>query len=81
MIRHLVMPNGVSGAVEVVRWIARNLPKDTYVNIMSQYRPVYKAADYPEIARRITAREYREVVQVAREAGLINLDLQGEPFP
>lgn len=37
MIRHLVMPNGVSGIKEVIEWIAENLPKDTYLNIMSQY--------------------------------------------
>ena len=43
MIRHLVMPNNVSGSNEVMKWIARNLPKDTYVNIMAQYRPMYRA--------------------------------------
>ena len=40
MIRHLVMPGNVSGSGEVVTWIAENLPKDTYLNIMSQYRPM-----------------------------------------
>ena len=50
MIRHLVMPNGVSGSQEIIRWIAENLPHDSYVNIMSQYRPCYRAFDYTEIA-------------------------------
>jgi len=77
MIRHLVMPNGVSGAKKVVGWVAENLPKDTYLNIMSQYRPMYKAFEYPEISRRITRAEYEEVVNCAREAGLTNLDIQG----
>jgi putative pyruvate formate lyase activating enzyme len=77
MIRHLVMPNNVGGSKEVIAWIARNLPKNTYVNIMSQYRPYYKARDYPKIARRITSEEYREVVDMARKEGLTNLDLQG----
>ncbi len=77
MIRHLVMPNGVSGAKKVIGWIAKNLPKDTYLNIMSQYRPMYKAFDYPRIARRITRKEYREAVGWAREAGLTNLNIQG----
>ncbi len=77
MIRHLVMPNRVSGTKQVIEWIAGNLPKDTYVNIMGQYRPMYKAFDYPEIARRITRQEYEEAVQWAREAGLTNLDIQG----
>ncbi|MGD2217446.1 MAG: radical SAM protein [Gemmatimonadales bacterium] len=77
MIRHLVMPNSVSGSREVIDWIAENLPKDTYVNIMAQYRPMYRAFDYPEIARRLTRREYNEVVAHARQVGLTNLDIQG----
>lgn len=77
MIRHLVMPNNVSGSREIIDWIAKYLPKDTYLNIMSQYRPMYKAFEYPEINRRITREEYHEVVRMAREAGLTNLDIQG----
>jgi putative pyruvate formate lyase activating enzyme len=77
MIRHLVMPNRVSGAREVIGWIAKNLPKDTYLNIMSQYTPTYKASNYPEISRKITREEYAEAVGAAKEAGLTNLDIQG----
>lgn len=77
MIRHLVMPNGVSGTKEVVSWIAANLPRDTYVNIMSQYRPMHKSPNFPEIARRLTHQEYEEAVRWARQAGLTNLDIQG----
>ncbi|UCF21496.1 MAG: radical SAM protein, partial [Gemmatimonadota bacterium] len=79
MIRHLVMPNRVSGTRRVIDWIAANLPKDTYLNIMSQYRPMYRAFDYPEIARRLTRAEYAEAVEYARQAGLTNLDIQGVP--
>ncbi len=77
MIRHLVMPNDVGGTKGVIEWIAENLPKDTYVNIMSQYRPMYKASDYPKISRRITRKEYEDAIRWAREAGLTNLDIQG----
>jgi putative pyruvate formate lyase activating enzyme len=77
MIRHLVMPNKVSGTKEVIDWIAANLPKDTYLNLMSQYRPMHKAGDYPEISRRITNAEYESVVSYARKVGLTNLDIQG----
>lgn len=77
MIRHLVMPNGVSGTDKVIAWISENLPKETYVNIMSQYTPVYKAHLYPEIARRITRQEYWQAVEWARKARLTNLDIQG----
>ncbi|MCX7682889.1 MAG: radical SAM protein [Anaerolineae bacterium] len=77
MIRHLVMPNNVAGSEQVMAWIAENLPKDTYVNIMAQYAPRYKAYDYPEIARRITREEYVKVVETAQALGLTNLDIQG----
>jgi putative pyruvate formate lyase activating enzyme len=77
MIRHLVMPNNVGGSEKIMEWIAENLPKDTYVNIMAQYNPCYKAYDYPEISRRITGQEYKKVVEKAKKLGLTNLDLQG----
>ena len=77
MIRHLVMPNRTAGSQEIMTWIAGHLPHDTYVNIMAQYRPLHKAFDFPEIARKITREEYREVVRQARDLGLENLDVQG----
>jgi putative pyruvate formate lyase activating enzyme len=77
MIRHLVMPYDVGGSEKIMEWIAENLPKDTYINIMAQYTPSYKAYDYPEISRRITREEYQGVVQKAQDLGLTNLDVQG----
>jgi putative pyruvate formate lyase activating enzyme len=77
MIRHLVMPNNIAGSENVMEWIAGNLPKDTYVNVMAQYSPVHKAYDYPELSRRITKKEYVKVVTKAKEMGLTNLDIQG----
>ncbi len=77
MVRHLVMPNEMGGSVEILDWIAKNLPKDTYINIMAQYNPFHKAFDVPEISRRITGEEYRQVVNHAQGLGLTNLDVQG----
>ncbi len=79
MIRHLVMPNDVGGTCQVIRRIAETLPEDTYLNIMSQYRPMFKASDYPALARRITRAEYAEALACAEEAGLTRLDTQGWP--
>jgi len=76
IIRHLVMPNNTGGSEKIMEWIAENLPKDTYVNIMPQYTPAHKAYDYPEISRRITGKEYKKVVQRAKDMGLTNLDIQ-----
>ena len=77
MIRHLVMPNDVGGTKEILTWIAASLPKDTYVNLMSQYRPTHRAFDFPEIARPLTRVEYEDAVSEARRLGLTNLDIQG----
>ncbi len=77
MVRHLVMPDNVGGSEELVEWISDNLPKDTYVNIMAQYNPAYKAYDFPRISRRVTPGEYEKVVNRAKELGLTNLDVQG----
>lgn len=77
IIRHLVLPNTVSGSEKILEWIAMNLPKDTFVNIMAQYHPDYKAHDIPELARKITAKEYKAVVERAKQLGLVNLDIQG----
>jgi putative pyruvate formate lyase activating enzyme len=77
MIRHLVMPNNTGGSVQIMEWIADKLPGDTYVNIMAQYNPHYKAFDHPEISRRINSEEYAQVVRKAKALGLTNLDVQG----
>jgi len=76
IIRHLVMPNRVAGTEKFVKWMAETLPKSTYVNIMAQYRVEYKAYDYPEIARGITAQEFLEAMDAAEKYGLTNLDPQ-----
>lgn len=77
MIRHLVMPRNVGGTRGVLNWIGQNLPKDTYVNLMSQYRPAFRAKEYPEINRRLTEKEYSDAVRWSREAGLTNVEIQG----
>ncbi len=74
IIRHLVMPNRVAGTEAFVKWVAANLPKSTYVNIMAQYRVEYKAYEYPEIARGITVQEFLEAMNWAESAGLTRLD-------
>jgi putative pyruvate formate lyase activating enzyme len=74
LLRHLVLPGGIAGTREVVRFIAEELSKNTYVNIMDQYRPCYKAFDHPPLDRRITRQEFSETIMLAREAGLTRID-------
>jgi putative pyruvate formate lyase activating enzyme len=73
IVRHLVMPNNIAGTDRFVRLVARELSPRTSVNIMAQYRPMHKAFDYPEIARRITGEEWQQAISWAKEAGLTNL--------
>ena len=77
MILHLVMPENVSGSIGVMNLISEHLPKNSYINIMSQYSPYCFARDYPEIGRPITEEEYKTVVKRAIELGFNNLDIQG----
>jgi putative pyruvate formate lyase activating enzyme len=74
LLRHLVLPEGVAGTQEVVRFIAEEISKNTYVNIMDQYRPCYQAFDNPPLDRRITGKEFKDAIRLAQEAGLTRLD-------
>jgi putative pyruvate formate lyase activating enzyme len=74
LVRHLVLPGGSAGTAEVVRFLAEEISRDTYLNIMSQYRPCYKAPEFPELNRCITSAEYAEAVRSAEQAGLHRLD-------
>ncbi|HET6497500.1 MAG TPA: radical SAM protein, partial [Coriobacteriia bacterium] len=51
LVRHLVLPGGLAGTSEVVRFLAEEVSADTYINIMAQYRPCYRAHEFPELAR------------------------------
>ncbi|MEO0101766.1 MAG: radical SAM protein [candidate division WOR-3 bacterium] len=70
IIRHLVLPNRIAGSFRVLEFIAREISKDTYVNIMAQYRPCYHACRYLELSRRITDEEFKEVIEYAKSLGL-----------
>jgi len=73
LVRHLILPNNLAGTGEIVRFLGE-LSEDTYVNIMAQYRPCYRAHEYPALARRPTRAELEEALQLARAAGLHRLD-------
>jgi putative pyruvate formate lyase activating enzyme len=74
LVRHLVLPGGLAGTERVMRFIADEISTNTYVNIMAQYRPEYRAERFPELNRRLTAREYTEAVETAERYGLNRLD-------
>ena len=74
LVRHLVLPAGLAGTAEIVRFLADEISPDTYLNLMDQYRPAYKAHLFLELDRRPTNQEYQAAVLAAGEAGLHRLD-------
>lgn len=70
IVRHLVLPGGLSGTAEALRFIAEEISRDTYINIMDQYHPTHKAAGHPHLGRRITREEYEGALEEARRRGL-----------
>ena len=74
LVRHLVMPEGLAGTREIMRFLAKEVSQDTYVNVMSQYRPCGEADNFPELRRSITAGEFRQAVSMAQEEGIHRLD-------
>lgn len=74
LVRHLVLPEGMAGTKEVVRFLAEEISTNTYLNVMDQYHPCYKASANPPLNRKITGKEFSEAVKMALEAGLKRLD-------
>jgi len=74
LVRHLVLPEGVAGTAEIVKFIAEEISINTYINIMDQYHPCFKAFDHPPLNRRITAKEYAEALNMAIKTGIKRID-------
>jgi putative pyruvate formate lyase activating enzyme len=77
LVRHLVMPGLLDDTREIMGWLASALSSDTYVNVMDQYYPAYKAATNPrfaEINRHLNGSEFEQALDEARLAGLWRLD-------
>lgn len=74
LVRHLVLPDNIAGTEAVLEFLAREISPDTWLNLMDQYYPCYRADKYPELARRITRDEYRAARTMARRLGLNRLD-------
>jgi putative pyruvate formate lyase activating enzyme len=77
LVRHLVLPSDIAGSDRVLRFLAEEISTDTYLNIMAQYRPHYRAGEKPELDRRPTRQEVAQVFELARQYGLHRLDDRG----
>jgi len=74
LVRHLVMPGMLEQSRQIFHFLASEISRNTYVNIMAQYRPMGEAYRYPDINRRVRYQEVREAYRLAREAGLWRFD-------
>jgi len=74
LIRHLVLPENLAGSERILGFIARELSRETYINIMDQYRPCHRANDHPPLDRRPTDAELLWVREQASEWGLHRFD-------
>lgn len=70
LIRHLVMPGHRIDTRSILKFIATEISKETYVNIMDQYRPLHDAYRFAQINRRVSGTEYNQALRTARELGL-----------
>lgn len=67
LVRHLILPNNISGSKEVIDFIAGEISKETYLNLMDQYYPAFKADNYKELNRRISKEEYYKIIDYAKK--------------
>ena len=74
LVRHLVLPGGLSGTRDVLRFLAEEISPDTYVNLMDQYRPCFKASEHETLARRVDSAEICDARRAAHRLGLRRLE-------
>jgi putative pyruvate formate lyase activating enzyme len=74
LVRHLILPEDLAGTYQAMKFIAGEISPNTYVNLMDQYHPCYKAVEYPPLDRRITHAEFASAVKIARDLGIKRLD-------
>jgi putative pyruvate formate lyase activating enzyme len=74
LVRHLVLPEGLAGTEDIVRFLAEEVSTNTYLNIMAQYHPCYHASDVPSLARPVNRQEFRHAIELAHQHGLNRLD-------
>ena len=76
IVRHLVLPEGVEDSKSVINYLYQTYKDDIYISIMNQYTPVLKSLDFPELHRKVTEKEYDQVIDFAIEIGVENGFLQ-----
>jgi putative pyruvate formate lyase activating enzyme len=74
LVRHLVLPDNLAGTERILEFLAEEISTQTYLNLMDQYRPCYRANDYPPLDRRPNWGEFKAAQATAKRLGLKRLD-------
>jgi putative pyruvate formate lyase activating enzyme len=74
LVRHLVLPDDLAGTEAVIAFLANDVSRHTYLNLMDQYRPCYRADDNPPLDRPLGREEYQRALDLAAKYGLHRLD-------
>jgi putative pyruvate formate lyase activating enzyme len=74
LVRHLVMPGLVEETEAILRWIAEQVGRNTYVDVMAQYYPAGRTGEFPEIDRHLYRSEFERALELADDLGLRRLD-------
>ena len=75
-VRHLVLPNFRSDSMQIVEWLYKTFGDKIYISLMNQYTPIFHAADFKKIDRRLTSFEYKSVIRHAEKIGVKNCFIQ-----
>ena len=76
LLRHLVLPENIAGTDKVLAFLAKEISTNTYLNLMDQYYPCYRADDNPPLDRPLSSEEYRFGLALAKHYGISRLDKQ-----
>jgi putative pyruvate formate lyase activating enzyme len=80
LIRHLVLPKGMAGTRNIMRFVYQKVSSNAYVNIMPQYRPCGRACEIPELSEPLSDKAFQHALKAAREEGIARLDSPRRAF-
>jgi putative pyruvate formate lyase activating enzyme len=81
LVRHLVLPDRLAGTEGIARFLATEVSRNTYLNVMSQYHPNYNTRDMLQLARTVSQEEFDEAIELVHKHGLFRLDKDTFPLP
>ena len=76
IVRHLLLPRHLADSKRVVKYLYETYGSTVYISLMNQYTPIRFFPDRPELNRRVSHKEYRELVDYCISLGVENAFIQ-----